>query len=431
MKGAPGPDGAHGASKRIALVCQHFYPEMVSTGIHMTELMTRLTELGWHVVVYCAKPIWGEEADEGRPVPPRILYRGVRILRLPTIGKHRGSLLSRGIFAVSFMFGVAVRLLADRDEYDGLVITTDPPFLGVLGWIYWHLLRKPYMLIVYDVFPDIAINLGVVSPRSWFARAWGMATKLMLRGASVIVVIGRDMAEIVRRKVPRRRHDRIVLIPNWSDERRVRPVPRESNAFRAEHELDHHFVVQYAGRFGRTHNVEQLLDAAGQLVDTNAIFQFVGDGWKKDRLERLAAEGRLRNVRFLPYQPMDRLAEMLSAADLAVVCLGTPFTGLSVPSKTYGILASGTPILGLLDPDSEIGRMIDETGCGVTLGDPDPDRIAAVIRELMADPARRRSMSEAGRRAFLERYSLERSTRAYDEALSSMIARSRTGRRAP
>jgi glycosyltransferase involved in cell wall biosynthesis len=422
-------DGDPQASKRIVLVCQHFYPEMVSTGIHMTELMTRLTELGWNVVVYCAKPSWGQEADQRRPVARDMVYQGVRVLRVPTVGRQRGSLFSRGIFAVSFMIAVAVKLLGNRAEYDGLVITTNPPFLGVLGWLYSRLLRKPYMLIVYDVYPDIAVNLGILSPRAPFTRGWALATRLMLTGASVLVVIGRDMDQIVRRKVPKRHHDRIVLIPNWSDERRVRPVPRDANPFRAQHQLDHHFIVQYAGRLGRTHNVEPLLGAARLLSDTNVIFQFIGDGWKKDGLERLAAERDLANVRFLPYQPMECLAEMLSAADLAVVCLGTAFTGLSVPSKAYGILASGTPILGLLDPDSEIGLMINETGCGVTLVDPGPDRIAAVVRDLMADPARGRAMGEAGRREFLRRYSLAESTRAYDAALSAMVGRTRTARR--
>jgi glycosyltransferase involved in cell wall biosynthesis len=428
MKSVSPLEGGACASKRIVLVCQHFYPEMVSTGIHMTELTTRLTELGWDVTVYCAKPSWGAEADERQPVDKEIVYEGVRVRRVWTVGRHRGSLVSRGIFAVSFMFAVAGRLLADRGGYDGLVITTNPPFLGVLGWFLARLLKKPYMLIVYDVYPDIAIKLGILSPRSLLTRGWALATRLMLGGASVLVVIGRDMAEIVRKKVPRNFRGNLVLIPNWSDERHVRPVPSAQNPFREQHQLDHHFVVQYAGRLGRTHNVESLLDAARLLSNTNVVFQFIGDGWKKDRLESLASELGLDNVRFLPYQPMDCLPQMLSAADLAVVCLESAFSGLSVPSKAYGVMAAGTPILGLLDPDSEIGRVINETGCGVTLTDPDGNRIAAFIRDLMVDPTKRSSMGEAGRQAFLGRYTLAHAAQAYDAALSAMLGSPRTVR---
>src|SRR4029453_1360909 len=114
----------------------------------------------------------------------------------------------------------------------------------------------------------------------------------------------------------------------------------------------------------------------------------------------LAAEYGLNNVQFLPYQPMHRLAEMLSAADLSVVCLEWGHTGISVPSKAYGVLASGTPIVGILDPAGEIGQMIEESGCGV-LVEPSGDVVAKVIQDLMSDGVKRQAMADAGRSAFL------------------------------
>lgn len=409
--------------KRFVLLSQHFYPEMVSTGIHMTELATRLAELGWQVTVYSAAPAWGSEWDEAQPVPKELVYEGVKVLRVPTVGRHRGSLLSRGLFAVSFVLSVGWALWRGRAEYPAIVITTDPPFLGIIGWLFSRLFKRPYLLIVYDIYPDIVIKLGISSTRSWFIRAWRWMTRVMLIEAAVIVVIGRDMAEVVRGKVPSSVHERIVLIPNWSDERRVQPVPREANGFRQAHTPNVHFVVQYAGRLGRTHNVEPLIDAARRLNgngDTTVMFQFIGDGAKKGKLEALAAEHGVDNIQFLPYQRMEDLPEMLSAADLAVVCLDSPFTGVVVPSKTYGILASGTPVLGLLDPTSEIGQMIIETGCGIVV-DSDPAHIASAIRELIADSTRRLEMGRAGRQAFLDKYTLEHATRAYDAALSAML----------
>ncbi|HVF07662.1 MAG TPA: glycosyltransferase, partial [Actinomycetota bacterium] len=122
--------------------------------------------------------------------------------------------------------------------------------------------------------------------------------------------------------------------------------------------------------------------------------------------------------------PMDTLSAMLSASDLSVVCLERGHTGISVPSKAYGVLASGTPILGILDPAGEIGRMIAETGCGVVV-EPDGESIAAVIEELAGDAARRRSMAEAGRRAFLDRYTLSKAAASYDAVLTAMTAPTR------
>ena len=411
--------------KRLVLLCQHFYPEMVSTGMHMTELATRLAELGWRITVLTSKPSWGTDGSGDERVPADMTYRGVRILRVPTLGSQSGGLVSKTVSALSFVPSAAWALWRRRADYRSLVITTNPPFVGVLGWAVSRVFRRPYLVIVYDVFPEFAISLGVVSRDSWLAELWRRTTRLILCGASVVVVIGRDMQALIEQKMPTALHQRIVMIPNWSDERHVRPVPASANAFRRDHVGDGRFVVQYAGRLGDKHALEPLIDAARLLQDADVLFQFVGEGAKKPVLESLVEAHGLGNVQFLPYQPMDRLSEMLSASDLSVVCLERGHTGISVPSKAYGVLASGTPILGILDPAGEIGRMIAETGCGV-LVEPDGGSIAKIIGELAADDSRRRAMAEAGRRAFLDRYTLSKAASSYDAVLTTMTAPSRT-----
>jgi glycosyltransferase involved in cell wall biosynthesis len=406
----------------MALLCEHFYPEMISTGMHMTELATRLTELGWQITVYTAKPAWGTDGDASDAASKEIVYEGVRILRVPTVASQRGGLVSKGVAAVSFAVSVSWAVWRDRRAYDGMIITTNPPFVGVLGWFFTRVYRRPYLLIVYDVFPEFAISLGVLRADSLLARAWRRLTAAILSNAAVVVVIGRDMAELIRGKMPARRRDRIVLIPNWSDERHIRPVPPQENGFRSEHGLQGRFVVQYSGRLGEKHNLEPLIDAARMLSDTNVLFQFVGEGAKKPKLQEMVARYGVTNVQFLPYQPMDRLAETLSAGDVSVVCLEMGHTGISVPSKAYGVMAAGTPILGMLDPVGEIAQTIKETGCGV-LVDENPDDVASTIRELMADPGRIEAMGGAARAAFLEKYTLSVAAQAYDRALSSMVGR--------
>jgi len=405
--------------KKVVLLCQHFYPEMVSTGMHMTELATRLAELGWQITVLTSKPSWGTDDPDAGAVPAEMVYQNVRIVRVPTLGSQSGSLVSKTVSALSFVPSVAWALWRRRAEYRSLVITTNPPFVGVLGWIVARVFRRPYLVIVYDVFPEFAISLGVVSADSWLAELWRRTTRLILCGAGATVVIGRDMQALIEKKMPAHLHHRIVMIPNWSDERHVRPVPTAANTFRQEHAGEESFVVQYAGRLGDKHSLEPLIDAALLLRDTNVVFQFVGEGAKKPKLEALVAEHALSNVQFLPYQPMHRLAEMLSAADLSVVCLERGHTGISVPSKAYGVLASGTPIVGILDPEGEIGQMIAETGCGVIV-EPSGKAIAEVIEKLMTDEVTMGVMSEAGRAAFLEKYTLAKAAAAYDAVLSSL-----------
>ena len=413
-----GRTGAASTSRRLVLLCEHFYPEMISTGMHMTELATRLAGLGWRITVLTAKPSWG--TDDDAPVPREMVHEGVRIVRVPTIGSQKGGLASKAVAAASYVVSVSWALVTRRNDYEGMLVTTNPPFVGMLAWLISKVTRRPYLLLVYDVFPEFAISLGVISDDSWIAKAWRRAFRLTLTGAAVTVVIGRDMRELIRGKMPRRLHDRIVMIPNWSDERRVRPMGDGRNPFREEHTPEGAFVVQYAGRLGEKHTLEPLIDAACRLRDTDVWFQFVGDGAQRPRLEALVAEHDLRNVQFLPYQPMDRLSEMLSAADVAFVCLERGHTGISVPSKAYGVIASGTPIIGILDPQGEIGLMIQETGCG-TIVEPNGEDLATAIEDLRDHSERRRAMGEAGRTAFLDGYTLEAAAERYHAALSSML----------
>ncbi|MCB8976652.1 MAG: glycosyltransferase family 4 protein [Ardenticatenaceae bacterium] len=406
-------------NKRFVLLCQHFYPEMVSTGMHMTELAERLTELGWQITVYCAKPSWGAEADLSENT---IEYKGIEITRVNTRGDQKKSLLSRALFAISFLSSVSLLLWQQRKQFPAIVVTTNPPFLGLVGWLFSTLFHIPYLLIVYDIYPEIAVNLGVLSPRSLITKIWRQVTHLIFRKAAVLVVIGRDMEQIVRQKLPAHLHQRITRIPNWSDEKRVRPIPKNENSFRQEQGIHNTFLVQYAGRMGRTHNLEPIIEAARELSSEKILFQFVGDGAKKQTLQQLAAEYNLTNIQFLAYQPMESLSDMLAAADLALVCLDEAFTGLSVPSKSYGIMASGTPILGFVQPDSEIGQMITEEACGVVLPNPTAEQISQTLRNLIHNTSTLDAMSAAGHQAFLQKYTLSHAAMAYDTALAKMVA---------
>jgi glycosyltransferase involved in cell wall biosynthesis len=408
--------------KSFALLCQHFYPEMISTGMHMTELAERLSEVGWEITVYCAQPSWGIDAGfNSKDIPHESVYKGIHIVRVPTWGQQRSHLFARLLFALTFMLSVCFYLWHHRRDINRLVVTTNPPFLGLINVLFSRLFNIPYLLIVYDVYPNIAVKLGVLSANSPVTFIWHKITKLIMNHAATLVVIGRDMAEIVRQKIPQSVHQRILMIPNWSDERRVRPIPRSENPFVQEHGLEELFVVQYAGRMGRTHNLEPLVEAANLLRDLPIHFQLIGEGAKKTKLQNMVAEYGLKNVQFLSYQPIERLGEVLSAADLAVVCLDESFTGLSVPSKSYGIMASGTPILGLVDDGGEIGLMIQEVGCGIVLAEQTAVSITNSLHELIKKPERLAAMGQAGREGFLRCYTLSRAATAYNQAIFNLV----------
>lgn len=403
--------------KRLALICQHFYPEMLSTGLFMTHIATGLVQRGWRVRVYCAQPIYQPGGGNYEPVPKQLIYQGVEILRVPTLSTARRSLPRRLLNAVTFLLSIAWHLIRDRRELLGIINTTNPPFLGLVTWLAKWCLGLPFLTIVHDVYPDVAVQLGLLSKRSPLTWLWERLTRLILNQSVGLIVIGRDMAQLVRTKLSRRSAVLMTLIPNWADSAHLYPVPRAENPFITQHQLVDRFVVQYAGRLGRTHNLEPLLEAAQQLQETNVLFQLIGEGAKRAALEAQAAQLGLQNVQFLPYQPYETLAQTLSAADLAVVCLDSAVSGASVPSKTYGVLACARPILALVDPVSEIGQLVEETGCGIVLAAATGQQVAAAIRQAMATPAALAQMSQNGYHAFQQKYTLTTALEQYDACM--------------
>lgn len=245
-----------------------------------------------------------------------------------------------------------------------------------------------------------------------------MITGLILRSSEALIVIGRDMECVVRAKIKKAPCVPTTIIRNWSDHRKVYPVPEMKNPFVQEHDLAEKFVIQYSGRMGRTHNLEPLIEAARLIKDQEIVFQFIGDGAKREPLTALTESYHLNNVQFLPYQPFENLMNVLSAPQLAVVCLDNNCSGFSVPSKSYGIMAAGRPILGFLSPESEIGRMIEDIGCGIVIPEPTGQNVAKEIRGLIDDPDRVTQMGEKGYNAFIENYTLDMAVEKYSQFLS-------------
>ena len=405
------------AQKKLALICQHFYPEMLSTGLFMTQIATGLVQRGWRVRVYCAQPLYMPGGINNEDTPRYLEYEGVEIIRVPTLSTARNLLLRRLVNALTFLLAIAWYLVRDRHSLLGIINTTNPPFLGLVAWLAKWGLGLPFLTIVHDVYPDVVVQLGILAKHAPLTWLWEQLTRLIFNQSVGLIVIGRDMAKLVRAKLSRRSAVLMTLIPHWADDTYVYPVVREQNRFITEHGLTRRFVVQYAGRMGRVHNLEPLIEAAQQLQNSPVLFQFIGEGAKRAKLETQVYALGLQNVQFLPYQPYEQLAETLSAADLAVVCLDRAATGASVPSKTYGLLACARPILALVDPASEIGQMVTETGCGLVLENATGPQVAATIRQLMTAPDLAQQMGQNGYQAFQQKYNLAAALEQYDLCL--------------
>jgi glycosyltransferase involved in cell wall biosynthesis len=277
-----------------------------------------------------------------------------------------------------------------------------------------------------DLHPEVEDRLGLLPGGRAVAAPLHAAGRFSYRGADFVVALGPHMARRIRegKGVP---GERIREIPVWSDPDEVRPVPHGENPLRRELGLEDAFVVMYSGNAGLAHRFEEVCHAMEVLDgDEGVEFVFVGGGPRAGEIRRFVRERGIGNFRYLDYLPRERLGESLSVADVHLLTLRPDMAGLAAPGKLQGILAAGRPCVMVGPRASEPGEVLSETGTGVVVepgGDPRRGgaRVADVLRELRADPDRRRAMGRRAREAFEARFDRERGCRAWEALLREVV----------
>jgi glycosyltransferase involved in cell wall biosynthesis len=197
------------------------------------------------------------------------------------------------------------------------------------------------------------------------------------------------------------RQDHVVLIRNWADGDQLTPVAPEENWFRKQHGLEGQVVIMHSGNLGVVHETESLIPLIRYLHGMREVcFLFVGEGQGKTRLQEWACQERQENVRFLGYQAKEDLRYSLSAGDIHLVTLRSEMEGLSVPSKAYGIMAVGRPVVFIGPDGSEVACLIRESGCGEVFSPQESEKAARAILDLARDCNRRARLGLAGRHYF-------------------------------
>ena len=405
---------------RILLICQHFYPDMVSTGLHMTELTTKWKELHPEVEisVFTAENSRVNKNDTYKKIE---IYEEVKIYRVKNIGKHHGSIFNRFIFSIGFILKSFVFLLIKRNKYDKLIITTNPPFLGVLILILRFFVKIPYIVIAYDIYPQILDKMGILKKNSFVYQFWKWLNVKVYNNASAIISIGEDMTDIIHKEMCVKDMSKIKLIYNWSDKKKVFPIEKTCNKFIIENGFIGKKILLYSGTMGSTHNIEDILNTANDLKnETDILFLFIGSGTKTNLVKKYISDSGNSNVLLMPFQPIEIISQTLSSASLSFVCLDSAFTGLSVPSKSYGILAAKVPIIGIMDSNSEISKTIERFNCGIVWNKNMKIKLSTVILKTLSDENMLNEMKENAYKAFINNFDIEISVEKYDKILKTI-----------
>jgi len=403
---------------RVVFVNRFYAPDESATSQVLTDLAEALVRCGSEVTVLCSRQLY---CDAGADLPAREVAGGVRVRRIAGTRLGRDFLAGRAIDYASFYLCAAVSLLACVRRGDVLVVKTDPPLLSLLGWLVARCKRASVVNWLQDLYPEVASRLALSPlprPLEALLRA---ARDRSLATARVNVVLGTRMREyLLERGIAAAR---ISICENWADESRVRPLAASGSELRGRLRLADRFVAAYSGNLGRAHDANTILEAACALeCDPGIVWLMIGGGAGMRSLQMQARARALANFRFVPYQPREALSDSLAAGDVHLVSLRPELEGLIVPSKLYGILAAGRPVVFVGDPDGEVARLIAATEVGVSVRSGDSAGLCRALRALRGDDAARARMGMRAREVFEERYTLARAVTRWRDLLDTVTS---------
>lgn len=373
---------------RVLLLNQCFYPDQVATAQQLTSLARGLCERGHEVTVIASARGYD---DPARRFPSRETWKGIEIIRIPTLALGKNAKWRRALNFLSFLVVCCWRLLW-LPRFDSVVALTSPPLISVLGALFVRLKGGEFFFWVMDLNPDEAIAAGWLKKDSFLARSFERMLRYSLNHSTRVIVLDRFMKQRIAAKgIP---SERIQVISPWPFDDVVHYDERGREEFRRQHGLANKFVVMHAGNHSPCHPLDTLLKAAQAMAETTGVvFCFVGGGSEQAKVNAFAKAQDLSNVRCLPYQPFETLAGVLSAADLHVAVMGDAFVGVVHPSKIYNILAVGSPLLYIGPAESSIVDVAQQLGDCLSFfaaQHADAARVVEHVRTAVAAASRKR-----------------------------------------
>lgn len=406
------------SERTLIIVSQVFYPDSQSTGVLLAELARGLSSRGFKIRVLSAFPVLGS-----KDAPEEEDWSGISIVRGGFKLNAKKSLWRRLLVYFSYCGWLVWKLLMRTPTATHVLVITNPPFAPIVVFFCSLLRGWTYGVLLHDIYPDGLVALGQMREKGLLTKAWRLLNRCTFHRAMHAVVLGRDMRRLCEESYGLDR-SRVAVIPNWSSVASGSPILAEESVLWKRLGLNDEFVVQYSGNMGLWHDMNAIIGAAEELRDHRGIrFLLVGDGLRRAGAEALCRERKLDNVIWLPFQPKEALWDSLACCHVAVVSQRAKLAGVAVPSKLYGILASGRAILAHVPVNSEVAEVIREECCGqVVPAERSGAALASVILEFAADPERTRAMGERARAA-ATRYQLHNAVESFSRLLKPEIVR--------
>ncbi|MBD2187908.1 glycosyltransferase family 4 protein [Pseudanabaena mucicola] len=398
----------------ISIVTQFYPPDYAATGQFVYDLASGLSQEGFKVSIFTGMPGYAFRQTD---VEHEEMSHGVYVRRTGSIHLMPKRIRNKVLGSVLFLMRCIVKLRHKNIRGSHLVLTSAPPFLGLIGWFYNKIFSHTYSCIIYDIYPEVAVRLKVVPANHWVVRFWEFVNLKVWNRAESLIVLSEPMRQLLIQKSPKLK-DKIHVIHSWADPQLIYPIAKSENWFAQQYDLTGSFVVLYSGNLGRCHDTQTILQAAQLLkARTDIKFLFIGNGVGSQIIKEAIEAGELPNALQLPYQDKEVLPFSLTACDLSLVSI-LPNVGDTVaPSKMYGILAAGRPVAVICPEDSYLRELVEEGSCGSCFNNGDAQGLASYICWLASHATVKEQLGANARHLLEMHYTIDQAIPKYIAAL--------------
>lgn len=332
--------------KRLLIISQVYVPDPAAVGQYMHDLATKMAQLGWQVIVFAANRGYD---DPSVKYNKREELEGITVRRFPLSSFGKNSMFLRIMAAALFIIQTFLQGLFTA-KLNRIVVSTSPPMISLAAVTISAVRKIKVVYWVMDINPDQAVIMGLFGKDSIRVKIFNRLNRLVLKRAEEIVTLDEDMKTSLTKKLDV--SEKISIIPPWPHQEHLGLPQKKENLFRKRHNISDKFIFMYSGNHSPAHPLNTFTEAAQALQEEEMIlFMFIGGGQGKTAIDKLISREKPTNIISLPYQPLAQTRKSLAAADVHLVSMGEKMVGVVHPSKIYGVMAIGRPIL-LLGPEN-------------------------------------------------------------------------------
>lgn len=410
--------------KKLLVYAHYYYPDVASTGQILTELCEGMKDT-FDITVICVVPSYTGKIEEKYKI--KRIYKEnineINVVRVRVPEFQKSNKLSRTKNLLAYFFNSLIATFK-LEKHDYIFTISQPPILGgVLGVLCKWIKGGKLIYNIQDFNPEQTMAVGYTKNKLLLNTAM-MMDKFSCKQSNEVIVVGRDMQETLRNRFNNKKVPENTFINNWIDEKEIYPLNENHPKiidFKEKYNLNDKFIIMYSGNIGLYYDLENIIKVIGKFNEReDVIFAFVGDGTVKKEIEDYATENKLSNVTFIPYQDKADLVYSLNSADIHWVVNAKGIKGVSVPSKLYGVMATGKPVLGVLDKGSEARLIVDECNCGVCTEPGNYNEIYNKIEYILNNKEKVKMLGKNGRKYLEKNLTKEVSINKYKNTILSL-----------